>query len=472
MEEQPKQPSAAARVSTKRKRSMEVFARDHTDLHNSLEHLIAVGLKEQRESERYRAYCSILVSDARQSLIREQDEVKGGKSIMVKEAFVEDIRLYTAECSNVKFDGLEGDPWPKKRLHSAKTGTALAQVVNHMDQNWDLEYGDSIHPLAFSAARLSSKEMILTRSPKELMLINGSNLNVATTETSLPENDVPRALLIRCWERAVDAASQTISAQVRSDTVGVAQRDTNDATARPAAIGLTPTDYQDVTSSYLFGGSILGLGNPETGFMPILPRPISVKEPAFAAAQRALAWDSSATKIKCTSLGLGLTRSQLPPDVSLTTCPACYRQFEQLKMLHEHYYGHCDQRGCCWRRIAQKEPRIVASMLEGLVKSQIDQYLGLIMDHALVALTRDGGIEPVTRKQWRRFNWHDVLKFTEEAISTSHCIDESKSDPCSGIHPIFETFQRKPNCDPLVLNPTILMTARKRLLDRYANVPR
>jgi len=162
--------------------------------------------------------------------------------------------------------------------------------------------------------------------------------------------------------------------------------------------------------------------------------------------------------------------AQLPMDVSKGTYPACYRQFEQPNELQQHYYGSRDRRGCCWQRIVQKEPRVVADVLENHVKSQINQYLGLMMDQACRKLAENAGNGDSTST--KVFTWYDVLNFTEGALKSSHSVETSTADPCNEIHPMLETLQRKSDSDPLVLNPTVLRNVRKRLVDRYANVPR
>ena len=467
--------------------------KDHKgDLSSTLEHLIAVGFKEQREVQRYHAFYFDAGSplpcrggknpiprhptttafqgdgddDGDEFDEEETTRSRGNKGSALKEAFVEDIRLY-GETYTAKYDGLERSPWPgSKRLLSAaaaktsKSGSIILPRNNNsssMDEHWELEYGDSIHPLAFSMARLSSQQLntaMWSSSEEELAAINGLNLNVATTETSLPENDVPRALLLRCWQRAVEAASQ----QATSVTVGL---DAMEGTGNIVNLGTTD---QDAFSRHLLGSHELGLVDSTldpTGLY--IPPPRAVKEPPFAAAQKVMAQDRFGVKRKCTSLGLGLIRAQLPMDISKGTCPACYRQFEQPNELQQHYYGGRDRRGCCWRRIAQKEPRVVAGLLENNVKSQINQYLGLIMDQASRKLAENGNVDSTSTKA---FTWYDVLQFTEEALNSSHSVATSTADPRNGIHPIFETFQRKSVSDPLVLNPTVLRNARKRLVDR------
>jgi hypothetical protein len=472
------------------------------DLSSTLEHLMAVGLKEQRDAQRYHQFplpppTAFRQGDRGSESDNDNDEeeegttttrTRGNKLSALKEAFVEDIRLY-GETETFKYDGLERSPWPcSKRVRSAaaattggttttttttsKVGSSLARKNETLDEPWELEYGDSIHPLAFSSARLSSTQMATTTlsSAEECDAINGTNLNVATTETSLSEREVPRALLLRCWQRAVDAASQGALVTVGVEAM---ERITNTTTTT----NLEEAE-QDVSSRHLFGGSILGLVDSTLDHAagPSIPPPRAVKEPPFAAAQRVLAQDTFRTKRKCTSMGLGLTRAQLPMDVSKGTCPACYRPFAQLKDLQHHYFGDRDvQRGCCWRRITQKEPRIVADVLENHVKAQIDQYLGLVMDQAFQTTLATSGGDDDDSTSRKMFTWYDILKFTEEAVvhSSSHSVETSTTDPRNGIHPMFETFQRKSDSDyPLVLNPTVLRNARKRLMDRYANVPR
>lgn len=458
-DEDAKKPPARG-VSRKRRRPSEFLNKDSGDLCSHVEHLIAVGLKEKRETERYQFFQSteegpLSRRENPRHCTNNMDksdtstQIKGQKATSLVEAFVEDIRLYD-EPVNVKYEGMERHPWPRKTTFAA---TNKGRKTPNLEQNWELEYGDSIHPLAFSAARLSQGTPT-THEVKDRM-INGTHLNVATTDASLPEEDTPRALLLRCWERAVHAAAQTRSVNVKS------------APDRSQPSG----EEHDIFSSQFFGGTILGLGDSDnTTTEPIIRPSTAVKLSTFTATQQKLAKNTAAMKQKCNSLGLGLTRSQLPEDVSKLTCPSCYRAFDQLSTLQKHYFGTRDNQGCCWRRIIRREPEIVAQVLEKHAETQVDEFLGLIMDQA------KGKVLERSDSKSQVFSWYDILQFTEKAVHSSPNLQEqgSSSDPSpkDGSHPIFETLQRSPDSTPLVLNSTIVQNARKRLIDRYTNASR
>ena len=118
----------------------------------------------------------------------------------------EDFRIYGEV--GVGKEGFAKPPWPKQRKNS--------RFLNNSDKNWETEHGDSIHPLAFAATRLS--ENPISNSAAQEKSWNGGNLNVSTTDTSLEEDEVPRALLLRCWERAVHASSESIPVHVSRET--------------------------------------------------------------------------------------------------------------------------------------------------------------------------------------------------------------------------------------------------------------
>ena len=123
-----------------------------------------------------------------------------------KQVLLEDFRIYGEV--GVGKEGFAKPPWPKQRKNS--------RFLNNSDKNWETEHGDSIHPLAFAATRLSEKP--ISNSVAQEKSWNGGNLNVSTTDTSLQEEDVPRALLLRCWERAVHSSSQSIPIRVSHGT--------------------------------------------------------------------------------------------------------------------------------------------------------------------------------------------------------------------------------------------------------------
>lgn len=466
-----------------------MLAQENRDLFASLEHLIATGCQQKHEMERrkeFREFQELLmeqqhslpwaymqeeiysgdednhstlksISDWNTGGTVDEDSLKPAASTKVprKQVFQEDIRIYGE--IGVGKEGFPKPPWPKQqKKHAIKDN----RKMNNSDINWEVEHGDSIHPLAFAVTRLSESKLPTTAT--ELKTINGYNLNVSTTDTSLSENDVPRALLLRCWERAVHASSMTVPIHLNLETQNRPPQPTDHRQTQAHRHGGLST--QDETSSIMFGNSVLGLGEP-TDDTPILRHATPVVEPSFVAFQRHVAGDRKATEAKCTSLGVAI-----PKIVPNLTCPVCFRAFESSKVLRAHYYGERTQKGCCWQRINEKQTDVIGQVLEAHVKLQIDEFIGLVIERA-----KERVIEPADRqtsgKRRRLLNWHDILKFAEKTMHSSSQMEESEIDCQNGLHPIYETFQHKSNGLPLLLNPTVLQTVRQRLVDRYAKLP-
>ena len=463
----------------------------HTDLLTSLEHLIATGCKRKREEERRQEFLQTQEPQFEQEYgfqwtytddldMEAQAESKSNRNNNegyddeskaaaastassryqpTKEILTEDIRIY-GDVGGIRKDGYAKAAWPRYREKFKWDDSA---IMNNSDNNWEIEHGDQIHPLAFAAARLSQSTRPKTK--EELETIHGRNLNVSSTDTSLSTDQVPRALLLRCWERAVHSASQTVP--VRLD---VPAADGNDDDAKTMDEPAKTADKEtDISSSALFGGEILGLGEPKnTG--PFIGQPSPVKETLYAAQQRETAKTRAATKLLCKCLGISLNAADLPPDLPQLTCPVCTRLFEKADELRQHYFGRPGYKGCFWNKVPEKQSEMLAKVMEMHIKKQVDGFLGLILTGA-----KDRAVETAdgesSNQRRRLLNWQDVLEFAERTMQASQSIEVSQPDPRNGKHPIFETVQQKSGGVPLVLNPTIVENVRRRLVDRYANVP-
>ena len=479
-----------------RRRSGLFRRQDARDVARSLEHILVTGCQVKEDAERRKEFrrleeakleqqhCRPWVYFPEQELSDDEDDhdeimngddnyndnennmgemsTRSGAKTRGRRKWVlqEDVRVY-GEVGVAK-DGFSRPPWPSDRKRII--------VRINPDKKWELEHGDSIHPLAFAATRLS--ERTFSMSAIQDQSLNGGNLNISTTDTSLEEEQVPRALLHRCWQRAVHIASQSIPVRVSP----VAPLDPAVCTT----VGPTPATNRTgsrleggETSTSLFGSNVLGLGEA-VAVAPILPSRPPLKESPFLAYQREIAKDPSATELKCISLDVALPR--ILPHLN---CPVCFKRLEHAKALREHYYGGAgnnNPQGCCWRKITEKQTDVIAQVMESHVKAQIDEFLGLVMDCATERI-----IAPVNGqtkgKRRRLLNWHDILKFAVKTIHTSHLLESNDSSsietpPNNETHPVLETLQRKSNGFPLCLNPTILETVRQRLVDRYANLPR
>jgi hypothetical protein len=114
--------------------------------------------------------------------------------------------------------------WTSDRLDGCKGSVHLAETSHHVedhrifepkyapngrkrpqnDSEWNIDHGDTIHPIAFLNARLATKRF------RNDDLVDGKNLSVDTTVCDVSAEDAPKALLNHCWQRAVHLASTPI----------------------------------------------------------------------------------------------------------------------------------------------------------------------------------------------------------------------------------------------------------------------
>jgi hypothetical protein len=228
----------------------------------------------------------------------------------------------------------------------------------------------------------------------------------------------------------------------------------DNATANPLEHAAAP----DVPATYT--GNMLGLvGADDADFA----RAFGTAKSAYQSNHDATSKDTTATIAKCRTLGIDLTTLK-PKDLK---CPRCTRRYESPRDLKRHYYGGPEGRGCCWWNILEKQRSLIEKVLDQHVKTQTDLLIGVIMNDAKVKV-----LDTPSFKRRRLLNWHDILKFMESTLQSSHLVNNDETHTKPGAHAVLETLQIKPNASPLVLNPSVMDSARRRLIDRYADVPR
>jgi hypothetical protein len=284
--------------------------------------------------------------------------------------------------------------------------TAMAAAT--VDDPWDVLYGDSIHPVAFADAKLSKKRK-RQRTADEEATMNGTNRSIETTSCSIiTKEDGSRALLNRCWQRAMHAASNQIMMDTQEDEK-LPARDTN----------LNP--------------------NEDT-------------QPEDYSPDRAIA--------KCKALGLRL--SLRPNDdkdeghsPQIRICLSCnITAFETNEQVHRHYYGMPNQRGCCWRLIVDREHDLIRRALQGEMKMVI-QYVGRsIRAHASRRMTAESPLD-----------WKEVLAALQNAVAARG----STRQPTFLVGSVSESSVPTP---PNVVDASLMERLQDRLLDRYADVHR
>jgi hypothetical protein len=400
------------------------------------------------------------------------------------------------------------------------------------DDDWNLEYGDSIPPNIFYQARLSQAfpfeelglDLEQAKGQKGVILANGPHarnslvketpvrmMSLRSTDVTLSEGDIPRALLLRCWERAIHAASNSMFAPVTPDASHQSSSTTLTAT--------TSESNRQHPSDYTYdnmGKAIMRYNSVHT---PL---------PGMVVQRQCESFGIDVRKPKNTTL----TKPSSTTATTTTTlsCPRCCRTFPTSKELLRHYYGHQQLLGCCRHVLRERHLLLVDDILQGHIQSQTDQLVDIILS------THKGRFDTTTKSTvvgdknevrtettttttmatsgGKVGNWKDTLQILQQVVDSSKVVDSSTSTltamkqsplttttpsvmnmahrgtmlsreatavPCSSSasasrsirHPILQTIQttETKGSNPLVMNPMILEVARRRLVHRYANLP-
>ncbi|CAJ1969362.1 unnamed protein product [Cylindrotheca closterium] len=419
-------------VQQRRKHYELLSASELQDVNSSIEHICMIGVKNRHDERRRKQFKTThkKLLEKEHSLPLDAPPVNpfGPPQHPDNNLFAEDIRLYgkheTKLFREIPDTASPMEAWPRRekhKLHWKKKDRMFD------DKAWDVEHGDTINPIAFTTARLSQK----VPSAADQGSMNGSNLLVETTNVGLHETQVPRALLLRCWERAVHASSCMAS---------IPKYDV-EATAVPFSApwgSQTPSSNLDAQSLYNI-----------------------VQE------QAARSKKESREKMKA----LGMGNNFLKRALLDLTCSVCSRQFDDRAPLESCFFGGVEAngpetgfRGCCWSLIKEKQFSKIKSALETHVQTQVTGALNCIMKQAQERVPDQSG-----RDEMRLFNWYDVLKFLEGSMTSSQTFTEAKIE--KGVTSALETLEVQPKSTPIFLNPAVLESVRNRLVDRYADIP-
>eukprot|EP00980_Cylindrotheca_fusiformis_P006548 scaffold1384_cov116-Cylindrotheca_fusiformis.AAC.26 len=449
------------------------------DARTSVEHILMTGSKNQhdvwRRQQFRKSHQEMLEKEHDQSLDAPPLNPFGPAEHPDNNIFAEDVRIYghrVAISSSVAAKNLERapmEPWPSR---PKKRGAKVDKPCIN-DKEWDIEHGDTINPLAFSAARLSQ----VPPTEQDLEVVDGKNRLIETTEVGLTDDQAPRALILRCWERAVHAASCVAHApkappepptdeQKQSPPDNVPQNATSTNAPKP------PVDEMKQSP----------LGNvPQNTASANTPRSQSL----YDLEQELVGSSRKAVRAKCISLGFKL--GGLPHEMNC--CPICAVHFDDNAQLKRHFYGGREDfsidgkkgenmpatnpnenatpsRGCCWKLINEKQLSLIKSSLERHFEIQAKMLLGTVMRKAREKLPSHR-----SNKKLRLMNWHDIFKFMESAYGSSVALPNAEEGKEQGDD-VLKGLKIDSTVNPMLLNPAILEVVRRRLIDRYADVPR
>jgi hypothetical protein len=501
-------------TTTKNQRSSKKRNEYLSDVRDAMEHIVAAGSRIRHDGWRFDEWNirqeeqKLLIfqqnSKVPQHSPQEQQQVLTPMptTMTPQNLHAEDIRIYGT-------NGIPKEPWPKRRRAASDRRT----VSNDQDDEWDIEHGDTIHPISFSMAKLSQlppieqqQQQQLKMSPSSLdqdqemdnnRMINGNNLHVATTKVEVSQDQVPRALVLKCWERAVHAASCTVLTPIPCTTK------VPTAAAKKHDIHPTWQPAHTITSSRRrSGGSSTNQSDRRSNSSPAVDHNNHVQRDFSnaAAIAKCKSWKidlsslSAARRTAATNHpNIELSQRDSSPVASFLICPSCTLECETLEQLQRHYYGDDvhSQKGCCWILLASKHRSMMNQVLQRHVETQADQLLQVLLTKAKVRIQQqqqeqgnDHGHSSTghcsNQRLGRLLNWHDVLELAQSTLDSSsrnHLSGTTAEgigrpgSPGHNHHPAWETLQVQHGKTGLVLNQYILNAVQRRLMDRYANVP-
>ena len=313
------------------------------------------------------------------------------------------------------------------------------------DEQWEAIWGDGVNPVDFSNHRLS------TLSPE--VLNSGCEQTKKQRYLEAPTIDpsqAPRSLLLRCWHRAVHAASQTAFASTERVEIGGIESTTFEKApvhSLDDTLNLQSLDSSDASD----------LNQPTTG------RPSSANDAVKFGPQRA--------RQECQNLNIDLNSS----DNWDYICPRCGTESGSDHGLESHFYGKPNARGCCWGMIQHRKESLLKTALEAEVLLQVRQLTQLVAMRFIgrsKQLQRSGQKTPKTHLFRPAFDWrhiHGVLKdFIDKSIPTND--DLAVSSSRSHLLRTIDAGLLKDTSTslPLIpLNKFILETVATRLYERY-----
>ena len=134
---------------------------------------------------------------------------------------VPDARVYQESYNQ----GVEPGTWP---LPPHRTNRRAKS-----EKQWDWELSDGVHPVAFSQMRLTRQTHPLPGCCGEdhtMQLPLDYDLDPDQTNCKVSGDDAPRAMLLRCWERAVHAAASTMDVWSSTNRTTTTSRSTTTPT--------------------------------------------------------------------------------------------------------------------------------------------------------------------------------------------------------------------------------------------------
>jgi hypothetical protein len=518
-------PKARSNLIARRRKRAEV---DH--IKETVEHLVVVGNHHRHQNwrrneheKKCRAAAAATAAIAALSSpvdgvtpaeeeegIDASGQVDGGQQAPDQQASKRQAVLLHAE--DVQLYGRLGlddyTPWPNPHERQRRRMCVVS------DKAWEEKWGDSVDPCAFSAQRLSGVVSSLNETAAgepETDLLHPDHM-----PESVDPSQATRSILLRCWHRAVHAASQVTVLDVDTlkepGTLPSHASGGNEADLTTSPLLLPnvdadtyiddlpsgqPTDdllehsSSDGSSDDSSNDSSIDLSSPArtapSSSQQAVDEPrVTLLKATIPASLDSDAFSPERAKDECDRLGILLVAQQ---DGSFC-CPVCRTDMDTWDVLQSHYYGKPEARGCAWARIQRGKEKLLDETLQSEIALQIRQLARLVGVRSLQQIQRknlpaspkasspEDTEEPghLTRPP---FDWQHIESILTEVVTSARSTkregEETSSDWMAPIllatHTPLST-EGVPAVDlpPLVLNPGVLQATRHRLIERYSRI--
>lgn len=250
-------------------------------------------------------------------------------------------------------------------------------IQKQKNMSWNEEHGDFIHPLSFVEKKLQTRKRRRSGKERKILIEQTSMkakkrinkwINPDDPMNSLSAGKARRAMIIRCWQRAMHVASSTVLVQNEQNPEKQAKRAKNN-----------PDDESKHSCS--------------------------VKE----------------VRAECKSL-------MIAPRQNNIKCPCCKMRFSSPEKCQRHYYGipsSADMKkddsiiaqGCCLEHLEENRCRLIGRALQQEVKG-ISQQIGELICSRAKKIIEEG----------QQLSWREVLNCLNQVVAQSQPIMEGKCD--------------------------------------------
>lgn len=504
---------AAPSPDRKRKRSEQIQRKAQIkDIRELVEHLIVVGNYHRHQDWRRKEYqrrcvrasaASAAVATKQEEEVESFDEEESSVDYSIDSNIqpiflnVEDNLVYGQNRERGGGDSINFWPNPPS--------SARPRIMP--DHQWETLWGDGVNPIAFSNQRLSesSYDLVEPNGDPKIDLLHPRHAS-----ESIDPSQATRSILLKCWHRAVHAASQTTiidTASLLGDQMATDPLSTGNKANRPTQQWTGPCAVEQSQQSF---EKLVGNGNSASDSLPLSldfskacgkdsstsSRPVAnwprgapeqetnLNEPVSDSSDDVIAYSAERAREMCERLGIALSRG--PENGNSFCCPVCQVDTASLKCLETHYYGKPTARGCCWRRIKQRRATLVDQALKAEVSLQARQLAQLTAMRSIEAIKclrghSDEDSEPAYNDDMFRptFDWSHVDGILRELVSSGRGASEQTGG--SQFSGLLETIDARlsvtnekdqsSSLPPLHLNRFTLEATTNRLQERYTRIP-